>query len=86
MRPRRRYALSFKSLNAMLGNIPLKQFQHKGLYRYVTKRKSQVQPATVSRAIAAIGKMSNTLECGEVNTHPLIRFPKLKEPKKVFRL
>ena len=38
MRPRRRHALSFKSLNAALGNIPLKEFQRKDLYRYVAKR------------------------------------------------
>ena len=86
MRSRRRYALSFKSLNAVLGNIPLKEFQRKDLYRYVAKRKKQVQPATVNRDIAAISKLfSYALECGEVDTHPLIRFPKLKEPKKVFR-
>ena len=28
---------------------------------------------------------SYALECGEVDTHPLVRFPNLKEPKKVFR-
>ena len=82
MRSRRRYALSFKSLNAMLGNIPLKEFRRKDLYRYVAKRKEQVQPATVNRDIAAISKLfSYALECGEVDTHPLVRFPKLKEPK-----
>ncbi len=86
MRSRRRYALSFKSLNAVLGNIPLKEFQRKDLYRYVARRKKQVQPATVNRDIAAISKLfSYALECGEVDTHPLVRFPKLKEPKKVFR-
>ena len=86
MRSRRRYALSFKSLNALLGNIPLKEFQRKDLYRYVSQRKKQVKPATVNRDIAAISKLfSYALECGEVDTHPLVRFPKLKEPKKVFR-
>ncbi len=86
MRSRRRYALSFKSLNAMLGNIPLKEFRRKDLYRYVAQRKKQVQPATVNRDIAALSKLfSYALECGEVDTHPLVRFPKLKEPKKVFR-
>ena len=86
MRSRRRYALSFKSLNAMLGNIPLKEFQRKDLYRYVAKRKKQVKPATVNRDIAAISKLlSYALECGEVDMRPLVRFPKLNEPKKVFR-
>ena len=42
MRSWRRYALSFKSLNAALGNIPLKEFQRKDLYHYVAKRKKQV--------------------------------------------
>ena len=70
----------------MLGNIPLKEFQRKDLYRYVAQRKKQVQPATVNRDIAAISKLfSYALECREVDTHPLVRFPKLKEPKKVFR-
>ena len=49
-----RYALSFKSLNAMLGSIPLKEFQRKDLHRYVAKRKGKVQPATVNRDIAAL--------------------------------
>ena len=40
----------------MLGNIPLKEFQRKDLYRYVAKRKEQVKPATVNRDIAAISK------------------------------
>ena len=57
MRSSRRYALSFKSLNTALGNIPLKEFQRKDLYRYVAKRKKQVQPATVNRDIAAISKL-----------------------------
>ncbi len=58
----------------------------RGRRRYVVKRKRQVQPATVNRDIAAISKLfSYALECGEVDTHPLVRFPKLKEPKKVCR-
>ncbi len=70
----------------MLGNIPLKEFQRKDLHRYVAKRKRQVKPGTVNRDIAAISKMcSYALECGEIDTHPLVRFPKLKVPKKVFR-
>ena len=86
MRSWRSYEGSFKSLNAMLGNIPLKEFQRKDLHRYVAQRKKQVKLATVNRAIAAISKLfSYALECGEIDTHPLIRFPKLKEPKKVFR-
>ena len=85
MRSWRSYALSFKSLNAMLGNIPLKEFQRKDLYRYVAQRKKQVKPATVNRAIAAISKLfSYALECGEIDTHPLVRFPKLKEPRRSF--
>ena len=86
MRSWRGYEGSFKSLNAMLGKIPLKEFQRKDLHRYVAQRKKQVKPATVNRAIAAISKLfSYALECGEIDTHPLVRFPKLKEPKKVFR-
>lgn len=82
-----RYALSFKSLNAMQGNIPLKEFQRKDLHRYVAKRKGQVIPATVNRDIAALSTLlSYAMECGETDTHPLVRFPKLKEPNKVFRL
>ena len=86
MRSWRSYEGSFKSLNAMLGKIPLKEFQRKDLHRYVAQRKKEVKPATVNRAIAAISKLfSYALECGEIDTHPLVRFPKLKEPKKVFR-
>ena len=40
----------------------------------------------MSRNTAVISELfSYALECGEVDTHPLVRFPKLKEPKKVFR-
>ena len=40
----------------------------------------------MNRDISAISKLfSYALECREVDTHPLVRFPKLKEPKKVFR-
>ena len=86
LRSWQRYELSFKSLNTALGHIPLKKFQRKDLHRYVAKRKRQVKPATVNRDIAAISKLfSYALECGEIDTHPLVRFPKLKEPKKVFR-
>ena len=86
MRSWRSYEGSFKSLNAMLGTIPLKEFQRKDLHRYLAQRKKQVKPATVNRAIAAISKLfSYALECGEVDSHPLVQFPKLKEPKKVFR-
>ncbi len=75
MRSWRRYALSFKSLNAALGNIPLKEFQCKELHRYVAKRKGQVKPATVNSDSAATSKLfSYALECGEVHKHPLVRF------------
>ena len=83
MRSRRRYALSFKSLNAMLGNIPVKEFQRKDLYQYVAQRKKQVKSATVNRAIAAFSKLSSyALECGEVDTHTLVRFPHSRSPRR----
>ena len=86
MRFWRSYEGSFTSLNAMLGDIPLKESQRIDLYGYVARRKKQVKLATVNRAIATISKLfSSALECGETDTHPLVRFPKLKEPKKVFR-
>ena len=86
MRSWRSYEGSFKSLNAMLGKIPLKEFQRKDLHSYVAQGKKQVKPVSVNRAIAAICKLfSYALEFGEIDTHPLLRFPKLKEPKKVFR-
>lgn len=54
MRSWRSYEGSFKSLNAMLGNIPLKEFQRQNLYRNVAQRKKQVKLATVNRSIVAI--------------------------------
>ncbi len=42
MRSWRSYEGSFKSLNGMLGKIPLKEFQRKDLHRYVAQRKKQV--------------------------------------------
>ena len=67
----------------MLGNIPLKEFQRHIFHHYAALRNKQAQPATVNRAISKL--FSYALECGEVDTHPLVRFPKLKEAKKIFR-
>ena len=65
----RRYALSFKSLNAVLRDIPLKEFQHEDLHRYVAKRNGQVQPATVNRDIVALSKLlSYALASNSVGT------------------
>ena len=39
--------------------------------------------AAVTRDIVALSKLlSYALECGEIDMHPLIRFPRLKEPKR----
>ncbi len=86
MRSWDRYRLSFQSLNRTLGNIPLREFRRSDLHRYVAERNKVLKPATVNRDIAACKKMfTYALECGEIEVHPLTRFPKLKEPKKVFR-
>ena len=83
MRSWRSYERSSKSLNAMLGNIPLKEFQRKDRHRYVAQSKKQVKLATVNRAIAAISKLfSYALECGEVDTYPLVRFPNRRSPRR----
>ena len=58
------HALSVRSLNAILGKIPLKEFQRKDLYRHGAQRKKQGKPATVNRDVAAISKLFfYTFEC-----------------------
>ncbi len=70
----------------MLGNTPLKEFLRKVLHHHVALRNKQAQPATVNRGTTAISKLFfHALECGAVDTHPLVWFPKLKEAKKIFR-
>lgn len=85
-RSRKRYELSFKTLNKELGDFRLEDFRRKHLHRYVHKRKQDVSNGTVNRDIAAISKLfSYALECGEIESHPLTRFRRLKEKDKVFR-
>ena len=57
MRSWRSYEGSFKSLNGMLRNTPLKEFQRKDPPRYVARRRKQVQPARGNRAIAVTSKL-----------------------------
>lgn len=86
LRSWKRYELSFKSLNKHLGNVLLRDFRRELLHKYVRIRTQEVSPGTVNRDIAAISKMfSYALECGLVETHPLVKFPKLKQPEKSFQ-
>ena len=79
LRSWKRYELSFKSLNAMLGDILLTDFRHHHLHDYVEKRVKKVAPGTVNKDIAALKKMfSFALDTEVIDQHPLIRFPKLK--------
>ena len=78
--------MSFKSLNKHLGNCLLRDFRRELLHKYVRIRKQEVSSGTVTRDIAAISKMfTYALECSLIDNHPLVKFPKLKEPEKVFQ-
>lgn len=75
----KRYRLSFDSINAELGGVPLKEFHRHHLHEYIEKRTKQVSASTVNKDIAAIKKMfSYALEVGAISSHPLIKFPAIK--------
>ena len=79
LRSWKRYKLSFRSLNAMLGSILLTDFRRHHLHDYVESRVKEVAADTVNRDIAALKRMfSFALDAGVIDQHPLIRFPQLK--------
>jgi len=87
MRSWKRYALSFKTLNAELGDIRIEDFRRHHLHQYVLRRSKSVKPNTVNRDIACIKKMfSFALEIGAVDSHPLTRFPLLPVEEMTFRV
>ena len=87
MRSWKRYELSLKTLNPVLGGIQLEHFQRKDLHRYVQRRIKDVKPNTINRDIACVKKMfSFALELGFIDTHPLVRFPVLPVEEKAFRV
>jgi integrase len=82
-----RYELSFRTLNAEFGTIPLGEFRRQDLHSYMQKRKGQVSDSTINKDIAAIKKMfSYALEVGAVEHHPLVRFPGIRVQEKALRL
>jgi integrase/recombinase XerD len=83
----KRYRLSWESLKAVVGEIPLKSFRREHLYKFIKVRKGAVSDSTINKDLAAIKKMfSFAFEVGAVDTHPLIRFPGIKCQEKALRL
>ena len=82
-----RYELSFRSINAEIGQIVLGEFRRHHLHAYVQKRSLEVAANTVNKDIAAIKKMfSFAVEVGAIEAHPLTRFPTIKTQEKALRL
>ena len=72
LRSWKRHELSFKSLNAMLGDILLTDFRRHHLHDYVEKRVKKVAPGTVNKDVAALKKMfSFALDTEVIDQHPL---------------
>lgn len=83
----KRYRLSFDSINAYLGNVPLRDFRREHLHGFVERRTGKVSASTINKDIAAIKKMfSYALEVGAVQSHPLVRFPKIRTQEVALRL
>ena len=87
MRSAKRYELSFKTLNAKLGNIELQSFHRRHLHDYVEWRARHVKPNTVNRDIACIKKMfSFALDLELIQAHPLVRFRLLPVQEVAFQV
>ena len=70
-----RYQRSFKTLNVIIGDVPLREFSRKHLHSYIQQRKGKVADSTINRDIAAIKKMfSFAFDVEAVETNPLMRF------------
>ena len=71
----KRYQLSFKTLNSVLGDITIREFSRAHLHGYIKSRKGKVSDSTINRDIAAVKKMfSFAFDVEAVETNPLIRF------------
>jgi integrase/recombinase XerD len=83
----KRYRLSFDSINAKIGSVPLREFRRQHLHEFVEKRTRQVSKSTVNKDIAAIKKMfSFALEVGVIESHPLVKFSYIKTQEISLRL
>jgi integrase len=83
----KRYQLSFESLNAHLGIIPLEAFRREHLHGFVEKRVKEVSASTCNKDIAAIKKMfSYALEVGAIQFHPLVKFRTIKVQETALRV
>jgi integrase/recombinase XerD len=84
---KKRYELSFKSINSFCGNVQLASFSRENLYQFIQSRGGVVSPSTVNKDIIAIKKMfSYAFEIGKIENNPLVRFPALRVQEKARRI
>ena len=79
--------LSMKPIEAILGNVPIKELSRAHVHDFRDKRSKQVGPASVNRNVSVLKNMFTfALEKGYIDIHPLIRFSMLPEPKRALRV
>jgi integrase/recombinase XerD len=84
---KKRYELSFKTINESCGSLPLKEFSRAHLHGYIQSRTGKVSASTINKDIIACKKMfSYAFELGAVQVNALVRFPTLKIQQKARRI
>jgi site-specific recombinase XerD len=84
---KKRYELSFKTVNAECGTFSLKEFTRANLHGYIQSRTGKVTASTINKDIIAVKKMfSYAFEVGAIDRDPLVRFSTLRVQEKVRRI
>lgn len=84
---KKRYELSFKTINESCGSVSLAGFARRDLHSYIQLRTGKVSASTINKDIIAIKKMfSYAFEIGAVQANPLTRFPSLRIQEKARRI
>ena len=75
------------SINRILGNIKLKDFQWHHADEFVSQRSEEVAPATINRGLAVLKNMLNfAVKRGYLETNPLVGFGSLPEEQIPLRI
>jgi len=79
--------LSMKPIKAILGDVPIRELSRAHVHDFRDARSKQVGPASVNRNVAVLKHLfSFALDKGYIDTHPLIKFSMLPEPKQALRV
>jgi integrase len=84
---KKRYELSFKTINEYGGTVAISSYGRQDLHRYIQSRTGKVSASTINKDIIAIKKMfSFAFEVGAIDNNLLLRFPVLRVQEKALRL